>query len=210
MSRSLEISRREFLAGVLGLGCNFAAGRFSGLLGQENKVVLFEKEAQILDEIWRGEINPTFLEIEGYAAGQIQVREWNSKEGRWDDEYPPAFSWIHRYPNDPLAFRGFFFIHRSSLRLVDEKEGLIPWNNKLRIYANWNHDLPVLEARIGFRAIYSASKVDQPSDPLVKRIASSQRTIAIVTCHPPDFEGDEPPKRLVYFAWVNLPKSGNK
>ncbi len=167
----------------------------------------FRTAEKVLNAIWKGEINPTWLEIEGYAAGQIQVKEWNSQQGDWSQEYLSTFAWIHRWPGNPLALRGLFFIHRDNLLVAEKDLGEIPWGARVKVYAKLQHDpgKEVLVARIGRSAVYPASRIDDPSDPLVKEVACSKRTIAIVTCHPPNFQGKNPPQRLVYYAWVISP-----
>jgi len=207
------VTRREFLGMVARAAGVIAAGVVVGavlpdFLFSSVEARRFRTAKEVLNAIWRGEIKPTWLEIEGYAAGQIQVREWNQQQGDWNPEYFPTFAWIHRWPENPLALRGLFFIHRDNLLLAEKDLGEIPWGARVKIYANWQHDpgAEVLVAKIGRRAIYPASQIDNPNDPLVRDVARSQRTIAIVTCHPPNFQGENPPQRLVYYAWCSLPR----
>ena len=194
-----KISRREFLQGALCLGAEYLLPPFEK----------FSQERAIIDSIWQGKINPTLLEIENYATGQIQVRNFNSTTQDWDPEYMPTFAWIHRLSDNPFSFRGLFFIHRSNLLLAEKDRGQIPPNTKMKIYAEFNHETPILEARINFRTVYSANKIDTSTAPLAQLVAESQRTIAIVTCHPPNYKGENPPQRLVYFAWAFLPQTAN-
>jgi len=209
LERRTSLSRRQFLKELacftVGISCSSG---WADLL--ESMVFPKPDVDEVLNEIWDGRINLTFIEIVGYACGQIQTIKFNSQTQAWDSEYVPTFAWIHRYPNNPYALRGFFFIHRSNLSLVEKEKGLIPSNAEIRFYANWNHDLPVLQARVGMKAVYSALKIDDPADPLVKLVAQSSRTIALVTCHPPDYQGENFPQRLVYFAWAFLPETPTK
>jgi len=197
-----KISRREFLR-MLGVGG-------AAVVMETSFPNILRKTKEVLDALWVGRINPTYLEIEGYAGGQIQVRNWEPQKNDWEVEYDSAFAWIHRHPEDPFGFRGLFFIHRDNLLLVEKQLGQIPEGTKVKIYANWNHEpgAEILKARIGVRSIYSANRFDTPTDSLVSQITCSERTIAIVTCHPPDYQGLNPPQRLVYYAWAYLPKSG--
>jgi len=216
MVEALErrISRRTFLEacvfGAMGASCSFLrVSDLGSIIRAVEKMSSISKVRETLNAIWDGRINLTFIDIVGYAAGQVQAIGLNPQTQEWDPEYAPTFAWIHRLPDNPYAFRGLFFIHRSNLSLVEKEKGLIPPNTEIRFYADWNHDSPVLLARLGMRAIYSASKIDDPEDPLVKLVAKSYRTIAFVTCHPPNYQGENPLQRLVYFAWASLPETTN-
>lgn len=198
------ISRREFLKIAGAVVAAAALGELKPLaLAQERGNFKTAKEA--IEALWDGRLNPTWLKIEGIASGQIQVRKWNSQIQKWDDEFGPTFAWIHRIPESPYDFQGLFFIHRENLDLA-LKGKQIPPGTRLLIYANWNHDTPVLRATIGVRYVFEAERFDDPSDPLVRQIARSSKTLAIVTCHPPGCEGSGCNQRLVYYAWANLPK----
>lgn len=166
--------------------------------------ISYEKRTvgQTISDLWTGKINPTWIEIGGCCGGQIQVRRWDENSNDWEAELDPAFAWIHIGKDLPLDFRGIFFVHWSELKnSTGIKKGAT-----LKIYADWNYEeSPVLAARIGVSAVYGVEKFNDSGDPLVKQIATSTKTLAIVTCDPPGCQGNCF-QRKVWYAWASLPK----
>lgn len=162
----------------------------------------YEKQTvrQLISALWLGEITPTWIEISGCCGGQVQVRRWDEASNDWEEEIDPAFTWIHISKDKPLGFKGIFFIHRSEL----ERSTGIKSGTTLKIYAGWDHDHPVLVARVGVSAVYNEERFNDADDPLVRRVASSKITLAIVTCDPPGCQ-ESCPQRKVYYAWASLP-----
>jgi len=208
-----RLTRREFLISLGVIGGGFLISDLEKRARAIEKSFspfrerVFCSPEEVLNALWDGRINPTWLEIKGYAAGQIQVLEWDSQQEAWEEELSPTFAWIHRYPENPRAARGLFLIHRREFLQVEKALGKIKEGTEVKIYAGWEHSpgSEILVAQVRGYQIVEAEEFDSPTDLLFQEAATNPGQIAIVTCHPPTSQQPNPPQRLIYFCDIVWP-----